>query len=107
MGDYLDRSKLEGMKGFFKGKLAPSLTGSLRADFNLRNLFLYKSIDFEGSFKGFRNFYIKESFPFYRGSIFLRNYSYTKELLKDALAYLEKDDEEEEGGRKPSSLYHR
>lgn len=97
LGDYWDRGKLEGMKGFFKEALAPSLTGSLNANFNLRNLFLYKAIDFQGSFKGFRDFSIEESFPFYRGSIFLRNYSYTKELIEDALAYLEKGDDEEEG----------
>lgn len=82
-------------KDSFNSIIEPVFTNNLKGDFDFNNLFLYKSVIFNGSFNGFRYFSIKESFPFYRGSVFIRNYSYTKELIEDALAYL--DDKSEDG----------
>lgn len=95
--DFSSKDNISYANDSFNRTVKPVFTSSLNSDFSSNNFFLYKSVIFNGSFNGFR---LKESFPFYRGSIFIRNYSYTKELLEDALGYLDenlnKENENEE-----------
>lgn len=95
LGEALVEEKLLSSKRLFNRLLEPTLTNSLNSNFSNSNFLLYRSLVFEGGFNGFRSFSLKESFPYYRGSVFVRNYEYTKEMINDALGFLSKEEESE------------
>ena len=101
LGEAGGEMKLAKAEDLFVDSVEPVFTGSLSSNWGIDNWLFYRELVFEGGFSGFWESKIKESFPFYRGSVFVRNYVYTRELLEDALAYLGEDEasDEEAGGQ--------
>lgn len=88
-------------KEFYNG-INPNFTSSLKGDFSFYSSIFYKALELDGGFSEER---INISYPFYRGDIFIRNYNYTREMLEDALGFLDKDNEDYKGDDSERVVY--
>lgn len=82
--------RFEAAESAFESALYPVFLNGVSTRFNIQNYLLFKALVLRSGFTDGKGvFSLEQSYPFYHGSVFLRNYQYAREVLEDALGFLE------------------
>ena len=88
-------AKFEAAEQAFGDYLRPAYLNEVSARFSISNLLLYKALVLKSGIREGGFFELEESYPVYQGSIFIRNFEYAREVLEDALSFLQEEQEDE------------